>query len=418
VLYGYATANKRYVGNELAFDANDPSKDGSGQKMVLHTILLSASVEAPTGTGLGVALPFGFLWRQDKVQLEAGQSVADKGLADVELRLRQDIGRFLGLRDLRVALTAGAVAPTGKYTVNVDALSLGRNVWWALAEVDVGYDLSPRWGASLAGGWRTPFGVTSGTTSFSGETTGQVTWGSEGRANLGVHYAQPVTGPKWLPSRVVAALSVDYQYRGRATELKNDPGRDDPLYQYPLDVGGHFLFATPSLTAALTDTLYLSATVRVPVWRDAYARPEQGQLAPNTAVFASLGGSFGGAGKSAQLFDPALGPKPGDKPSQPEVEKLVMLGKWTIVDYWATWCEPCGRLGQELEAYTAVHPDVIVRRMDASDWDSQQWRRMLPDAAGLPVLDVFSPDGVLRARLIGEKAFEYKALLPKDKVAP
>ena len=50
-------------------------------------------------------------------------------------------------------------------------------------------------------------------------------------------------------------------------------------------------------------------------------------------------------------------------------EKLTkQSGKKVLIDFWATWCGPCQKLGPELEALAAECDDIIIGKVDVDSY--------------------------------------------------
>jgi thioredoxin 1 len=79
------------------------------------------------------------------------------------------------------------------------------------------------------------------------------------------------------------------------------------------------------------------------------------------------------------------------------------------VDYWATWCAPCQKLGPQIDEFAKEHPNLSVAKLDVSDWDPQAMQRYLPGLPGIPVVDLWGPDGRLVRRLVGPECGDFAA---------
>lgn len=120
-------------------------------------------------------------------------------------------------------------------------------------------------------------------------------------------------------------------------------------------------------------------------------------------------------------------------------------GKVVLVDFWASWCEPCRHSFPWLNAMQAKYADrglvVIGVNVDRERADAQRFLREMPagfeivydpdgslatqyEVPGMPSSYVFDPEGKLINRHIGfrtaardEREAEIEKLLPASKTA-
>lgn len=396
LVYGYSNSDTQYAQDQAV-----PTED---YRLDLHLATLLVGADLPTGTGLGAVLPWGYVTRKDAGRPET----TDTGLGDLELRLRQDVMSLfeLGGRGWpRLVLSAGAVAPTGPYIAKQTAVSgngpvlpasdkyvsLGRGVWWLLADAELFGAIGERLGW-YAGLW-TRRALTEAVNGFD--------WGPEARTSVGASY-------RVLPGRLSAALAVDWQWRGRSTEIVYNPLIEKEERTTFISGGGDWYDVVPSVRAEWTPQWSTSLTVRVPVYRKVHGL----QGVQNTGVFLGLQYAFA-AGSPAPVG--RSGPEPhriGEPPPNPEIAALLVPGRFTLVDYQADWCAPCKDLSAQLDAWAPSRPDVAIAKVDATAWLQAEMDRFLPAIAGLPVLDVYDPQGRLVARLVGPETFAWRQSVP------
>lgn len=107
------------------------------------------------------------------------------------------------------------------------------------------------------------------------------------------------------------------------------------------------------------------------------------------------------------------------------IEFSSLKGQWVIINYWATWCEPCRREIPALNAFYDQHQSEPIR-VFAVNYDQLPLDQLpalleqsnihyvslkkdpahelnLGEIPGIPVTFVFSPEGQLVKTLYGEQ---------------
>ncbi len=76
----------------------------------------------------------------------------------------------------------------------------------------------------------------------------------------------------------------------------------------------------------------------------------------------------------------------------PELAPHLALGKVTVVDFAAAWCEPCRNVDAHLMEVVGKRKDVAYRKLDIGDWDTPLAQRYLKGVPSLPYVLVFGKD--------------------------
>jgi thiol-disulfide isomerase/thioredoxin len=167
------------------------------------------------------------------------------------------------------------------------------------------------------------------------------------------------------------------------------------------NVGRVDVLAGAEATWLVTEDWHVGLAVKVP----AYTHIKGGQLDALGFVGLSVGThfhAFGGDEDHAHHDHEHVAP--GDWTGLDKLEATTdgsavpltpVVGKITVYDFWATWCEPCGVVDHELAEIARRHPnDLAVRKVNVVDVDSPASKKYL-DGYTLPHLKVFGRDGTL-----------------------
>jgi len=171
---------------------------------------------------------------------------------------------------------------------------------------------------------------------------------------------------RFAPGRFVLGAGVEAQAETAETWRGVEPTDDG-------NRGRFDLLLAADATWRVDETWALTANVRVPIVTEVVG----GQLDYPAVFGLGVTARFALWGKHEHEHAHALAHAREGEP---------VLGKVTVFDYWATWCEPCKELDTRLTALKARYPGLVVHRVDVTekhvDFD-------------LPHLEVYGTDGKL-----------------------
>jgi len=92
-----------------------------------------------------------------------------------------------------------------------------------------------------------------------------------------------------------------------------------------------------------------------------------------------------------------------------EIGAFVVKGKVTIFDFYADWCGPCKVIGPKIEALVAEKEDVVVRKIDIVNWESEVAKQY--EIQFVPNIQVYDRNG----NQVGQSTSDFSQVL--DNVA-
>lgn len=74
-----------------------------------------------------------------------------------------------------------------------------------------------------------------------------------------------------------------------------------------------------------------------------------------------------------------------------DIQTMIVPGKITIIDFYATWCPPCKAIGPKLEQLARTKEDVYLRKINIESWGTPITLQY--GITGIPYIYVFGRNG-------------------------
>jgi thioredoxin 1 len=85
--------------------------------------------------------------------------------------------------------------------------------------------------------------------------------------------------------------------------------------------------------------------------------------------------------------------------SRVDINKHLVFGRVTVVDFYADWCGPCRQVSPHLEQMANTDPEVAVRKIDIIDWKSPV--ALQYNLHHVPQINIYNRRGALVGTVVG-----------------
>ena len=85
--------------------------------------------------------------------------------------------------------------------------------------------------------------------------------------------------------------------------------------------------------------------------------------------------------------------------AQVDINKHLVLGSVTVVDFYADWCGPCRQLSSSLEEMAGTDPEIALRKIDIVNWKTAVARQF--NVHSIPQANVYDRAGSLIGIVVG-----------------
>jgi thiol-disulfide isomerase/thioredoxin len=85
----------------------------------------------------------------------------------------------------------------------------------------------------------------------------------------------------------------------------------------------------------------------------------------------------------------------------PDLGRLAVKGKVTVVDFSAIWCRTCRAVDEHMVQVLGARKDVAYRKLEIGDWDTPLSQRYLRKVPQLPYVVVLDASGAQVKEIVG-----------------